>query len=819
MSQRRFLLGGSAGKSGFPRTTISSLDDMDLAGAVAGDIIVYDGTKWVDKTISWKEPVISIFDNTAALPASPAIGDRYIALVTANGWTANHIYEYTSAANSWTNSSTGIDTSSNNYALILYIDGTVIYAAVNNVGVYKSIDTGVTWTLVGKTSTGLPSGSNFYQMLKVGSTLFIGTNTGVYISTNGGASWATSNTGLVNLQVTGLTYDSVNGKIWLSTYGDGPYYSTTGASWTPFITGLASTTYYSIFATGGTIYLGANDKVYFNTGLTWTESTTHPAAGLKSNFVVSGTSLLVCGNGTPYVSTDSGVNWTLADTGLTGTGAVQQLVATTGTIVYACTTTNGISRTANSGTLWADYNTGLTPTYLACYSITYGLSKLWTGTFVMGDNRVFSTDFTTAFSDTTPADGYATYVKSADTIYTFDGVNWVSLAEVDPVFLARAATTSHYTGFPNRADPLGWDTSTKAVWLYYPGSGGTFDLYVNAVKYTVAGGIAFPIPDVTGLYWCWVTIVAGVPTANVSLTFPGFNKCLVASVYHNAATGQYSINEERHWMGRDRYWHEYTHETIGARYASGLTGTFTNTTFSIDTGEIYDEDIEHIFDSAMTVLDCHYKNGSAAWAWDVSNTNPYKLNGTSMRYNNGTTLTDVPDNNYVAIWIFATNRTVNPIISIIGQRVDVNINNARNNNDPSTLSLGSLPTAEMKLLYRLIFRQVSTTPTFIEAADYRNVTTVPTQNFQPTSHSSLSNLNYSVAGHTGFITQAADEIATTTLKATPTTSDFLLIEDAAASNVKKSITISSLVPWLYGTGSPPSAAGLVDGTLFFKYTP
>jgi len=38
-------------------------------------------------------PVLSIFDNTAALPAAPAEHDRYIALVTANGWTEKHIYE------------------------------------------------------------------------------------------------------------------------------------------------------------------------------------------------------------------------------------------------------------------------------------------------------------------------------------------------------------------------------------------------------------------------------------------------------------------------------------------------------------------------------------------------------------------------------------------------------------------------------------------------------------------------------------------------------------------------------------------------------
>lgn len=43
-------------------------------------------------------PIIKIFDNTVALPVNPVIGDRYIALVTANGWTIDNIYEWNGAS-------------------------------------------------------------------------------------------------------------------------------------------------------------------------------------------------------------------------------------------------------------------------------------------------------------------------------------------------------------------------------------------------------------------------------------------------------------------------------------------------------------------------------------------------------------------------------------------------------------------------------------------------------------------------------------------------------------------------------------------------
>jgi hypothetical protein len=49
----------------------------------------------------FQESVLSRFDNTAALPASPSDGDRRYALVTAQGWTANRIYVYSASAASW----------------------------------------------------------------------------------------------------------------------------------------------------------------------------------------------------------------------------------------------------------------------------------------------------------------------------------------------------------------------------------------------------------------------------------------------------------------------------------------------------------------------------------------------------------------------------------------------------------------------------------------------------------------------------------------------------------------------------------------------
>jgi hypothetical protein len=54
----------------------------------------------VSQGMVWLEPVIEFYDPTTALPISPAVNDRYIALLTGNGWTINNIYTW--SGTEWT---------------------------------------------------------------------------------------------------------------------------------------------------------------------------------------------------------------------------------------------------------------------------------------------------------------------------------------------------------------------------------------------------------------------------------------------------------------------------------------------------------------------------------------------------------------------------------------------------------------------------------------------------------------------------------------------------------------------------------------------
>jgi hypothetical protein len=300
--------------------------------------------------------------------------------------------------------------------------------------------------------------------------------------------------------------------------------------------------------------------------------------------------------------------------------------------------------------------------------------------------------------------------------------------------------TSHYTGFPNRTDTsLSWNDGTYTLTL----TSSSKKIWINGVEYTI-GNLTNQVTDATGLYWFWITAPAGVPQLNSSTSAPGFDKCLVAIVYWNTTTDKGIISDERHWMGRDKQMHEYLHETVGARWYTGGTLSPTNTTFSVTQCEMYDEDIEHIL-PVSTTCRIIYHNGSSAWEWDDGATYLYKLNGNKMRYNNGTALADCSNNDHLCMWLYATNNVTYPFMSVMGDSVS-NLANARLKNPPS---LAGIPSAEIKLLYKIIFKQNASSVTYIETSDYRVATSLSTS-FTPTDHSVLSKLDFYSANHTGF---------------------------------------------------------------------
>ena len=57
----------------------------------------------------------------------------------------------------------------------------------------------------------------------VGSTLYVGTDTGVYRSTNSGMTWRVAAKGLPNVPVTDMEYRAASNSLYAATFGRGMF--------------------------------------------------------------------------------------------------------------------------------------------------------------------------------------------------------------------------------------------------------------------------------------------------------------------------------------------------------------------------------------------------------------------------------------------------------------------------------------------------------------------------------------------------------------------------------------------------------------------
>ena len=342
----------------------------------------------------------------------------------------------------------------------------------------------------------------------------------------------------------------------------------------------------------------------------------------------------------------------------------------------------------------------------------------------------------------TPTIGLATYVEDETEFYMWNGTAWVqesfgphapTHAEDGPDRVTPLSIGAKpLNGFVNRTD----STLAMNVADFEITPVGSYDVWSNSKKFTKSGVESVAITDDQAL-----TFVSFNSSGVIQKSLTKFDWTAdavpIASVYKDGSN--YVITDERHGWRRNRDWHAWAHDTIGARYESGFTGTFGDTSLSVTQGLIHDEDIE--FDSLATKTDCQlwYRNvGLTAMRVELGVNVPYKDtvgdgSGT-LQYDNAGTLTNAPVNRYVNSWVYATNVPAYPIVVVVGQGEHVTLTGAQNESLPSIL----LPTAEWKLLYRTTYRNVGGVATHIAEQDFRTTSTGPAGSPASTDHAGLT---------------------------------------------------------------------------------
>ena len=275
------------------------------------------------------------------------------------GTSGEGVFKSTDSGSTWSLANTGL---TNLFIYALAIDPSTpetLYAGTNHGEVFKSTDAGRTWA-VG--NNGLPSSDPVFPEIlaliinpKTPSTLYAGTRYGVFRSTDAGETWSTASTGLVG-HLNCLAIDPL---------------------------------------TPATLYAGTDQGVFKTQdgGGTWTDAN----VGLTNLYVfalainpVTPATLYAANLGGIFRSTDSGGTWRAANTGFTNSIVKTLLIdPSTPSTLYAGTTPMGLAlkgegvfKSNDSGSTWVPRNTNLTNPTIAALAINPSApATLYAGTF------------------------------------------------------------------------------------------------------------------------------------------------------------------------------------------------------------------------------------------------------------------------------------------------------------------------------------------------------------------------------------------------------------------------------------------------------
>lgn len=193
----------------------------------------------------------------------------------------------------------------------LFADDDSLYAGTIT-GVYKSTNSGASWS---SSSIGLPSVTNFFSIVRSGNYLVAGGDAaGIWRSSNNGASWVQTTTGVLTNEYTYAL--STNGNTVYAAFGfpSSVGISTdNGATWTKYTNGISSTyTMTGAVNKAGTLFAAHGILGVFrstNSGASWEPANSGVSATFKNALLASGNNIVLGGTNGLYFSSNNGDSW------------------------------------------------------------------------------------------------------------------------------------------------------------------------------------------------------------------------------------------------------------------------------------------------------------------------------------------------------------------------------------------------------------------------------------------------------------------------------------------------------------------------------
>lgn len=295
---------------------------------------------------------------------------------------------------------------------------------------------------------------------------------------------------------------------------------------------------------------------------------------------------------------------------------------------------------------------------------------------------------------------------------------------------AQNTLTKEPTGFATRDESTTSfnDSAPDRTFTIAP-VGASFTFYVKGVKFTKTTSESIQIPNLSGNHYIYYNPSGVLSTTQVASSDLFKENAFVSVVYWNTDTSTHSyFAEERHGLQMDGETHSYLHTVLGAQYLSGLAlqnfvvngdgSLATHAQFTADEGSIRDEDLLLTL-IAQTQIPVLFRQGSL-WRKKTADSFPVIYSGTAgytgasgrLPYNQlisgSWQLTEIGNNAFVLIHVFATNDKETPIVAVQGIAEYGNVTAARIAASSEITSLSGLPFAEFVALGSVVFESSNT---------------------------------------------------------------------------------------------------------------
>jgi photosystem II stability/assembly factor-like uncharacterized protein len=307
-------------------------------------------------------------DKDGRLPTRGVCVDPFKGNLVYAGVQGRGVYKSTDSGTSWTKCELGLDAqrlanATVNDITIELLHPDVVYAALSGIGLVKSTNGGDSWTLLAESVT--YPGTNITTIVvhrKEEGTLCIGMDDGsIYKSTNGGTSWALSRRGQSRAGVLSLVAHPSNPEIIYAGTGSGALVSSDfGISWrgvSPDLPRTATSIVVSSESPVPRLYAfgqGVGLQCSSDNGRTWQRADSLLGGSTVSSLVSdkSGAKVFCVVGSAVYEYLKESSSWGSACNGLTG-GTISSVAfdIDSASILYAGTS-DGLYRTVNGGKLW-----------------------------------------------------------------------------------------------------------------------------------------------------------------------------------------------------------------------------------------------------------------------------------------------------------------------------------------------------------------------------------------------------------------------------------------------------------------------------------